>query len=43
MVFISILKARGYNNLIDVTGGFNALKASNLFSVTDYVCPSTLL
>ena len=43
MVFISILKARGYNNLIDVTGGFNALKASNLFKVTDYVCPSTLL
>ena len=43
MVFISILKARGYNNLIDVTGGFNALKASDLFKVTDYVCPSTLL
>lgn len=43
MVFISILKARGYNNLIDVTGGFNALKSSNLFKVTDYVCPSTLL
>ena len=43
MVFISILKARGYSNLIDVTGGFNALKASNLFKVTDYVCPSTLL
>ena len=43
MVFISILKARGYNNLIDVAGGFNALKASNLFKVTDYVCPSTLL
>jgi hydroxyacylglutathione hydrolase len=43
MVFISILKARGYNNLIDVSGGFNALKESNLFKVTDYVCPSTLL
>lgn len=43
MVFISILKARGYDNLIDVTGGFNALKSSNLFKVTDYVCPSTLL
>ncbi len=43
MVFISILKARGYNNLIDIAGGFNALKASNLFKVTDYVCPSTLL
>ncbi len=43
MVFVSILKARGYRNLIDVNGGFNALKASNLFKVTDYVCPSTLL
>jgi hydroxyacylglutathione hydrolase len=43
MVFISILKARGFDNLIDVTGGFNALKTSNLFKVTDYVCPSTLL
>lgn len=43
MVFISILKARGYNNLIDVAGGFNAIKTSNLFKVTDYVCPSTLL
>jgi len=43
MVFISILKARGYHNLIDVAGGFNAIKASNLFKVTDYVCPSTLL
>ena len=43
VVFISILKARGYNHLIDVSGGFNALKTSNLFKVTDYVCPSTLL
>ncbi len=43
MVFISILQARGYRNLIDVNGGFNALKASKLFKVTDYVCPSTLL
>lgn len=43
MIFISILQARGYRNLIDITGGFNALKASNLFPVTEYVCPSTLL
>ncbi len=26
MVFVSILKARGYNNLVDVDGGFNAIK-----------------
>lgn len=43
MVFISILQARGYRNLIDVAGGFNALKASSLFKTSDYVCPSTLL
>jgi glyoxylase-like metal-dependent hydrolase (beta-lactamase superfamily II)/rhodanese-related sulfurtransferase len=43
MVFISILQARGYRNLIDVAGGFNALKETGQFKLTDYVCPSTLL
>jgi glyoxylase-like metal-dependent hydrolase (beta-lactamase superfamily II)/rhodanese-related sulfurtransferase len=43
MIFASILKARGYNNLIDVDGGFNAIKASGKFKITDYVCPSTML
>gem|GEM_PF-7095318 len=43
MVFISILKARGYDRLVDVQGGFNAIKASGLFTITDYVCPSTML
>ncbi|TNE79926.1 MAG: MBL fold metallo-hydrolase [Bacteroidetes bacterium] len=43
MVFISILKARGFDNLIDVQGGFGAIKKSGLFNVTDYVCPTTLL
>ncbi len=43
MIFTSILKARGYENLVDVKGGFKAIKDSNRFSVTDYVCPSTLL
>lgn len=43
MVFISTLQARGYRNLIDVAGGFNALKASGKFKITDYVCPSTML
>ena len=43
MVFISVLQARGYRNLIDITGGFNALKVSKLFPITEYVCPSTLL
>jgi hydroxyacylglutathione hydrolase len=43
MVFASILKARGYDNLIDVDGGFNTIKASGKFKITDYVCPSTML
>ena len=43
MIFASILKARGFENLIDVNGGFKAIKDSNLFKITDYVCPSTML
>jgi rhodanese-related sulfurtransferase len=43
VIFASILKARGYDNLIDVQGGFNAMKNSEKFDITAYVCPSTLL
>lgn len=43
MIFTSILQARGFDNLIDVKGGFKALKESGKFGVTDYVCPTTLL
>lgn len=43
MIFTSILRARGYDNLIDVKGGFKAIKDSNKFELTDYVCPTTLL
>lgn len=43
MVFASILKSRGYNNLIDVAGGFKAIKESQQFDVSEYVCPTTLL
>ena len=43
MIFSSILKARGFNNLIDVDGGFAAIKESGKFKVTDYVCPTTML
>jgi len=42
MIFTSILRARGYDKLIDVKGGFKAIKESEKFSLTDYVCPSTL-
>lgn len=43
MIFISVLKARGFENLIDVKGGFKAIKESGKFPVTDYVCPTTML
>jgi hydroxyacylglutathione hydrolase len=41
MIAASILKARGYHNLVEVRGGFNAIKGTEV-KVTDYVCPSTL-
>lgn len=42
MIFNSILRARGFENLIDVKGGFKAIKESGAIPVTDYVCPTTL-
>ncbi|MDA9343819.1 MBL fold metallo-hydrolase [Algibacter sp.] len=41
VIAVSILKARGFNNLIDVAGGFAAIKQSDL-PTTNFVCPSTL-
>jgi len=43
MIFASILRARGYDNLINVAGGFKAIKESNAFRVSDYVSPTTML
>lgn len=37
MVFISILKARGFDKLIDVKGGFKAMQDSGRFELTDNV------
>lgn len=42
MIFNSILKARGFDKLIDVKGGFKAIKETGTIPVTDYVCPTTL-
>ncbi|MGV8812900.1 MAG: MBL fold metallo-hydrolase [Gelidibacter sp.] len=41
VIAASILKARGFNNLVDVDGGFAALKETDL-PITEFVCPSTL-
>ena len=43
MIFVSTLKARGYDNLVDVAGGFKAVKESGKLAVSAYVCPNTLL
>ncbi|MFI2744389.1 rhodanese-like domain-containing protein [Zhouia sp. PK063] len=41
VIAASILKARGFDNLVDLAGGFGALKKTNL-PKSDYVCPSEL-
>ena len=41
VIACSILKARGFHNLVDITNGYKALKATDL-PKTDFVCPSTL-
>lgn len=43
VVFISILRARGFDRLTNVTGGFKAIKEKGSLAITDYVCPTTLL
>ncbi len=43
MVFISIMRARGYRNLIDVKGGFSEIKKLGKFNITEYLCPTTML
>lgn len=41
VIAASILKARGFHNLVDIAGGFGAIKKTDL-KTTDFVCPSTL-
>ncbi|MEO2127841.1 MAG: rhodanese-like domain-containing protein, partial [Christiangramia sp.] len=41
MIAASILKSRGIHNLVDVQGGFKAIKEAGV-KTSDYVCPSTL-
>jgi hydroxyacylglutathione hydrolase len=42
MVAASILKARGFEHVVDVADGYKAMLESGLFSTTDYVCPNSL-
>jgi len=41
VIAASILKARGFHNVIDVAGGFTAIKETAI-KTTDFVCPTTL-
>ncbi|MFM7016260.1 MAG: MBL fold metallo-hydrolase [Bacteroidota bacterium] len=41
MIFISILRARGYQNLMDVQGGFGAIKKSGKFNLQATACSSS--
>ena len=41
MIAASILKARGWENFLDVQGGFKAIGEAGV-PKTAYVCPSTL-
>jgi len=41
MIAASILKSRGYHNVIDVAAGFGAIKQTDL-ATTAFVCPSTI-
>jgi len=41
VIAASILKSRGIHNIIDVRGGFKAMKEAGI-PVTDYICPTSL-
>ena len=40
MVFTSILRARGFDNLIEIKGGYKAIKENGDIPVTDFVSPA---
>ena len=42
MIFNSVLKARGFDKLIDISGGFKAIQENNQIKTTEFVCPTTL-
>ena len=37
----SILKSKGFHNIIDIEGGFSSIKKCNV-NITDYICPSEI-
>ena len=43
MIMSSILKSRGYHNVVNINGGFAELKKTGKFKLTEYVAPKTML
>ena len=43
IIFISIMRMRGYHNLVDIKGGLKAMKESGRFPLTDYLSPTLYL
>ncbi len=42
MIYASVLKSRGIHDLVDVVGGFAAIKDTPGLETGAFVCPSTL-
>ena len=41
VIMASILKARGYEHITDIAGGFQEIRKTDI-PTTDYVCPTTM-
>jgi rhodanese-related sulfurtransferase len=42
MIMASTLRARGFEKLVDIQGGFAAIKKSGKLHTTDFICPSKM-
>ncbi|MCB0402993.1 MAG: MBL fold metallo-hydrolase [Flavobacteriales bacterium] len=43
VIAISILRCKGYEDFINIDGGFGAMKNEPALKMTEYVCPTTML
>jgi glyoxylase-like metal-dependent hydrolase (beta-lactamase superfamily II)/rhodanese-related sulfurtransferase len=43
MIFVSLMRSRGFDQLVNIQGGIQAMQESERFSLTEYRCPTTLL
>ncbi len=42
LIFISILKSKGFHNLINIKGGFRTLKYVDRIKLSEYACPTSM-